>query len=201
VRHRHQPHRLGAQQAIVDLHVQRAIIQHRHNQQPDARLLPQELPGDDVRVVLHLRDHYRIVRAEAWPAPALRHQVDALRRVAGKHDLPPGGRVDERPNLLARAVISRGRLLAQTVDAAMHVGVGGLVVAAHRRDHLARLLAGGVAVQIHQRNAGADFLLKNREVLPYPVDIQRGCRCHGCCSVVAQIIRVSRRWDDPFPQV
>src|SRR6185503_7861928 len=53
--------------------------------------------------------------------------------------------------------------LAQRVDRAMNVGVGGLVVARHGFHHRARLLAGGGGVQIDERVA-VDDPRQDREV-------------------------------------
>src|SRR3546814_14397627 len=54
---------------------------------------------------------------------------------------------------LARALVEPGRALAEVMGAAMHVGVILLVGAAHRIEHLSRLLRRGGAVEEHQRTA------------------------------------------------
>ena len=47
----------------------------------------QHLPGDNIGVVFHFTDDDVITRPNIAIAPAVRHQVDALRRTANKHQL------------------------------------------------------------------------------------------------------------------
>ena len=81
------------------------------------------LPGDEIRVVLELGCQHDVARAEVREPPCIGDEVDRLGRVADEDDLARGRRVDERARLLARALESGGRALAELVDAAMHVRV------------------------------------------------------------------------------
>ena len=95
----------------------------RHVAQPSALLLAQDLPGDDVGVVLHLGDEHLVALADVAPAPRVGHQVDRLGGVEGEdraRRLP----VDESGDALARALEGVGRLARQLVDAAVDRRVG-----------------------------------------------------------------------------
>ena len=52
-----------------------------------ALLLAQELPGNDVRVVLHLRDQHHVAGGDVLPPPGEAHEVDRLGDVAGEDRL------------------------------------------------------------------------------------------------------------------
>ena len=110
------------------------------------------------------------------PAEALRHQVDALGRVAGEDDFAAGRGVQETLHLRAGGVVRRGRLLAEYVHTAVDVGVAVRVVAGEGVQHRARFLGRGGAVEIDQRPA-AHQAVQNRKVVPDPLDVEgRGRR-------------------------
>ena len=75
------------------------------------------------------------------------------------------GRVDEARGLRARALVERGRPLAQQMRRAMDVGVGVAIVVVHRLEHRRRLLAGVRAVEIDERLA-VHALGQDRKVRP-----------------------------------
>ena len=104
--------------------------------QPRAALLAEELPGDDVRVVLHLGDEHLVALAHVLAAPGVGDQVDRLGHVAGE-DRGAGLPAHEGGDPLARALEQLGGLARQRVDAAVDVGVGVAVVGVDRPDHLA----------------------------------------------------------------
>ena len=99
-----------------------------------AELLGQDHPRHDVGVVLHLGQEHGVAGAQVGPAPRLGHQVERLGRVLGEDDLVRRvGRADEAPGHHAGPLVERGGLLGGGVDAAVHVGVRRLVVAASWR--------------------------------------------------------------------
>ena len=76
---------------------------------------------------------------EVGPAPAVGDEVDGLGGVLGEDDLVLGfGRPDEPADLDAGLLVEAGRLLGDGVHAAVHVGVGGLVVVLGSRRARAR---------------------------------------------------------------
>jgi hypothetical protein len=71
------------------------------------------LPGDEVRVVLELGRNDDVAGAEIVEAPGVGDEVQRLGRAAREDDLARGGRVDEGPHLLARALEALGRPLGE----------------------------------------------------------------------------------------
>jgi len=129
-------------------------------------------------VVLHLGDDDLVTGTDPVAGSGLAehpgHQVHGLRRVLGEHHLVAAGRADERGDLVARALVQRGGLLRERVDAAVHVGVVLLVVLDERVEHLARLLRGRRVVQVHQRLVAMHQPRQDREVLADRLDVERG---------------------------
>ena len=143
-----------------------AAFVDRRDPQHNPFLFAQELPGDDVRVMLHGGDHHFVACLEHLPAPAAGHQVDGLRGTAHKDDLPGFTGVDELPHLDANVFISLGGALAQLMHAAMDVGIVRPVEAFLGLDHCQRLLAGGGIIEINE-GLPMHLLLQNREVLAH----------------------------------
>ena len=116
-----------------------------------------QLPRHDVGVVLHLGDDDLVARAAGprraavGPGDDVGDQVERLGGVLGEDDLGAVGGVDERGDLVARALVQRGRLLGEHVDAAVHVGVVPRVVVVDRVEDLPRLLRGRGVVEVDQR--------------------------------------------------
>ena len=133
--------RLEPQQDLEDVEAEDAVVGDRDELEVAVLLLDEELPRDEVGVVLHLGQDDRVAAADVPPAPRVGDEVDRLGRVAGEDDLVAVGRVDEprdpRPGLLVRG----GRLLADRVDPAVDVGVVLAVVVGDGIDDDARLLA------------------------------------------------------------
>ena len=104
-------------------------------------LLGQDLPRDEVRVVLHLGEHDRVPAVDVPATPRVRDEVDRLGGVADEDHLVAFRGVDEAGDGGASRFVRRGRPLADLVDAAVDVGRVLAVVAAERIDHELRLLA------------------------------------------------------------
>jgi len=124
----------------------RSSIQGTKN---DAPALPQQHPGHKVGVVLHDREHDLVALFKLPEAPAVHHQIDRLRGVAGKNNFAPAAGVEELCHLL----------------------VGLLVEALERLDHGAGALGRRGVVQIDQE-LPVNFALKDGEVLPDPEGVQ-----------------------------
>src|SRR5439155_252418 len=144
------------------------------------------LPGHEVRVVLELGRNDDVAGAETVEAPGVGDEVQRLGRAAREDDLARGGRVDERPYLLARALEALGRLLGEQVDAAMDVGVRRLVELAQLIQHLPRLLRGHRRVEVGER-LSVEAPLEDREVRAELVRVERGLACarrrDGLCGL------------------
>ena len=117
--------------------VEAAVVGEREPPQRRAGALGDQLPRHDVGVVLHLGDDDLVARAETaagtGPRDDVGDEVERLGGVLGEHHLGAVGGVDERGHLVAGALVERGGLLGQDVDAAVHVGVVPRVVVVDAR--------------------------------------------------------------------
>ena len=158
---------LGAvvEQAFVLVQQQFAVIIDGNNPQPRPLFLSQDLPGDNVGVMLHSGDDDFIAGANLLAAPGLRHQVDALGSAAHKDDFPVGGGVEQLARLFPGPFVGVSSPLAEGVHAAVDIGVFVGVVVDQRVDDRLGFLAGGGVVQIDQRLA-VDGLLQDGKVRP-----------------------------------
>ena len=155
----------------TQIHPQLAFVGDRNHLELRALLLADELPRDDVRVVLHLGDEHLVALADIRAAERLRDQVDGLGRAAHEDDLARVRRVQELLHLVAGLLVGARRPLAQQVHAAMDVGVVLGVAAHHRVDDGLRLLRRGGVVEIDERLA-VDLLVQDGEVLPDSLDVE-----------------------------
>ena len=126
-----------------------------------------EVPRHDVRVVLESRDQDPVAFLEVGPAPALRHQVDALGAAAYEDHFPVRGGIDEAADRFACLLEPLGGGLGEPVHAAMDVRVLLLVEAAFGVDDVAGLLSAGGAVEIDQRAGPAHLAREDGKVRPH----------------------------------
>src|SRR5947209_7718969 len=153
-----------------------AGIVHRRDAKQRAFFLAEQLPGDDVRVMLDGGDDDLVAGADVFAAPRLRDEVDALSRAAGEDDFFFVARVNELLHGRARFFVGiRGRF-AEVVHAAMNVRVFFGVVADDAIDHLPRLLCRRGVVEIDERTSAANGLREDGEVAADAVDVETGIR-------------------------
>ena len=148
-----------------------AGLRDRDDLERGARLLAQQLPRHDVRVMLERGDQDLIAGRKLRTRKALRNEIDAFGRAANEYDFLRVARIDEAPDVFACAFVGVGRALTQRMHAAMHVGVIALVVAGDRVDDRARTLARRGIVEIDERLA-VDLLRKDRKVAPNRSDVE-----------------------------
>ena len=100
VRHRADRQQAGAVEQCVEVReVEAEVGGQRDPAQFDAAFGREHLPGDDVGVVLHVREHDRVAGLQVRAGPRVRDEVDRLRRVAREDDLLDARRVDEAGDL------------------------------------------------------------------------------------------------------
>ena len=89
VRHLRDRDQLGAigQKLLELLDQEIAFVIDRRPFDHGAMALTQEVPGHDVRVMLHDGDHDLVAGLDVGLAPGRRHEVDRLGGVAGEDDL------------------------------------------------------------------------------------------------------------------
>src|SRR6478672_5150492 len=75
------------QEFIEPVEGERAIVEDRHEAKPGPRPFGEELPWDEVTVVLHLGEQNDVAGPKKLSSPGVRDEVDALGCSAGKHDL------------------------------------------------------------------------------------------------------------------
>ena len=161
-------HVAGGEFRCEVLAVQRSVRRDRRRHQRGPRARTGHLPRHDVRVVLEFRDEHGVAGTQHGAAVGLRHQVDGLCCAPCPDDLGGGRGMDAPGDALAGGLEGVGRGIGELVDAAMHVGVARLVVAADRVQDGARLLRRGGVVQVDDVVAAAD----EREVGADGIDVE-----------------------------
>src|SRR5690348_11913733 len=120
--------------------------------------------------MFHGGDENFISCTHALPPEAAGHQIDGFRGAANKDYFLVVAGVQETLNRHAGIFVGPGGPLAELVDAAMNVGTVMAVEALFGFNHRQWFLAGGGIVEIDERLA-MDRLVKNREILPHPLDV------------------------------
>ena len=165
--HRHQLG-LGPQQFFVFLHEEITGIVDGHDLDDDPRFVPEQLPGHDVGVMLHMGEDNLVAFLEEFASIGMGYQIDRRRDIAGKDDLVVFFGVEETGDLGAGLLVIVGGFLAQVIGAPMHVGVFTAIGLVHPLDYHFRLLGAGARIQKGDRIA---------------VDFQRQCRKVGADGV------------------
>ena len=158
------------------LHViqgEHAIGIDRNDLQFDSQPFPKQLPGDDVRMMLHGRDEYFISTFKRADAPRVGDQIDRFRGAPRVDDLVGGTGIDEVGDALPGGFESLGRLDAQFVRGPMDIGCSHGIVGVDGLDHRPRLGCRGGTVQIDQRLAVYGSL-QNRELGTDGINIENG---------------------------
>src|SRR5581483_5542738 len=135
----------------------------RDNLESCAYLLTQNLPRDNIRVMLHGGDDNLIASSEERPAVALCDQINGLGRPADEDDLASLSGGEELSHRLPGALVGLRRHFAQRMDATMHIRVVRRIIPADRIDHDLRFLTRGRIVKVDERFP-MDCLLSNREI-------------------------------------
>ena len=95
--------RLEPEEDLEHVEAQDAVVGDRDELEVAVLLLDEELPRNEVGVVLHLGQDDRVAPADVPAAPRVGDEVDRLGGVAGEDDLVAVGRVDEPRRRWARA--------------------------------------------------------------------------------------------------
>ena len=159
--------------------VELPVVGQRDVAEDRAGHLRRELPGHDVRVVLHVGEEDLVALLQELAPPPLGHEVQRFGGPAREHDRARVRSAEERRELGARALEGLRRLLTERVDPAVGVRVVVRVEVGDGVDHLTRLLGRGGRVQVDERVA-VDRALQDREVAPDPLDVQHARRGADC---------------------
>ena len=172
VGHIGQCHDLGLRSHRVDhgLRIQIAVhvcidpFQHR------TETFAQEVPGDDVGVVLHHGQNDLVAGLDAGHGPAVGDEIEGLGPVRDEDDLFFGGRSDEACDLGAYCFVIIGRQIGQEMQAAVNVGIFHFVCGVHRINDGLRFLSRRTIVQIDQSRI-VHLSRQDREVFADRFDI------------------------------
>ena len=147
-----------------------AIVVDRRPFDDNAVAFPEEMPGHDVGVVLHDREHDLIAFTEVRLAPGRGDEVDRFGDVAGEDDFLIAPGVDELRHFRARALVGLRRRVGEVVEAAMNIGVfAGVGLHEALKYRLGLLRRRGV-VEIDQRLA-VNLQGERRKILADTCDI------------------------------
>ena len=116
---------LGPDGGVQRLDIEAAVIAHIHPAQHRALALAQEMPGHDVGVMLHHRQHDLVARLDAGRKEGIGDQIDRLGAALGEDDLVFVRRTQEFLHRAAGGFISVGGRARQIMHAAMDIGVIG----------------------------------------------------------------------------
>ena len=110
-----------SEQLPVLVHQEFAAVIDRHDPERRSFLLGQNLPGNDVGMMLHGGDYDFITRLDMGCAITLGHEVNPFGRSPDKDDLTLFRGVDEPPDLGARLFVGLRGALAERVHAAVYI--------------------------------------------------------------------------------
>ena len=159
------------QQRLVSVLAQLAVVGDRDHPQGRPLFLAEPLPGDDVGVVLHPRDHDLVTGADVKASIRLGDKIDRLGGAPHENDLPVLPGVQKRLNPGPGLLEEPGRPIAEGMHAAMDVGVGRLVIPGHGLENRTRLLGRRGIVQVNQGRL-VDDLIQRGEHPPDSCDVQ-----------------------------
>ena len=149
VGHRREREQLRAVEELLEVgEVEQVVRPERDPPKLDVTFSGEDVPWNDVGVMLELGEDDGVTGTDIRPRPGIRDEVDRLRGVAHEHHFVWFVGAEERGHLRAR-VFERGRgFFRNRVDAAVHVCVGLAVQAIHRVEYLYGLLGrrGGVEI-------------------------------------------------------
>ena len=128
--HREQLH-LAGQDLLDAVQVEQAdIAGNGQVNQLSPRALSQQLPGNDIAVVLHLGEHDPVTGFDVLRAPRLGDEIYALGGAARENDFVRASGVNELGGTRPRGLEGGGGAVAQFVNAAVDIGVVVLVIVA-----------------------------------------------------------------------
>jgi hypothetical protein len=140
---------IGQQRCVgVQLHLTGVV--NRHRAQTRSHGLGEQLPRDDVGVVLERGEHDLVAGADPRPAKGVGQQVDALGGAADEDDLLRARRSQQPGDRRPRVLVRVGRARRKSVRAAMDVAVVPFIEAGHGIEHYAWLLRRGRVVEPHE---------------------------------------------------
>src|SRR6516165_9881318 len=165
--HRDEPG-AGRKQSLEGCKVEPAGDVHRCDDEANANPVAQQLPWHNIRMVFEFADQYLVALTQKCRTPALRDEVDPLRRVAHKDDLATVGGVEEAAHLVSRFLVELGRTRAQAINAAMHIRIVRTVIFCGAVDDRTGFLRAGCRIEKYK----IGVICKDREIAPQSAGIE-----------------------------
>ena len=120
--------------------------------------------------MFHLADNQFVAGIDITLRKRVSQRVDSLGAALGKHNLGAALGVDKLLHLHPRSLVNLGGFFAEIMHSAVYVAVVLSVKLHNGVEHALRFLSGGGVVEIY-KVVTVDFLVKNREVFAYIVDV------------------------------
>ena len=146
---------------------------HGYDTYGDTMACGLELPGDNVRVVLHDGDNDLVAGTHESLDERRGDKIGALCRAAREDDLIGRAGVDEAADCLAGRLMEVGGLLGEVVDTTVDIGVDIIILVGHGLYDTAGLLCRGGIVKIDEGTV-IDLAAENGEVGTHFLDIVHG---------------------------
>ncbi len=141
-------------QALFEfLDMEHALVIHRREDKLRALSLPDEMPGNDIGVMLHDRQEDFIALADIWHAISISDRIDRLSSVLREHNFVDGANVQKTANCFARLFISVCCSIREKMQTAMHICIFICVCMGNSVNDALRLLRRSTIIQINKRLA------------------------------------------------
>ena len=153
------------------IEIQFSCVRDRNRSHGGARFRSDELPWDDVSMVLHLGDEDFIAWLQAGAEEALGDEVGRFGGASDKENFPWLGGSQGLRDSLAGFVVARGGLHAEEMHASMDVGIVLTIEIGNRVNDHVRLLSRGGIVEIDER-LSVHLSTEDREVRTHACHVQ-----------------------------
>ena len=138
-------------QLFVLIQQKLASVIHRNDFNGNPPLGSQQLPGNDIAVMLHNGENHLIPLLHKLFTEAGHKQIDTFRRTAGKDDFIRTAGIDKLPHRLTRRLVQLRSLLRKEMHTTMHIGVDRIVLVRNGVHHLTGLLRSRTVIKVNQR--------------------------------------------------
>src|SRR5439155_23284962 len=170
VRHGYQS-RFWSNQRARCWEVEDALVRNWNRSHLCAGVGGNHLPGQQIAVVLRLRDDDLVAGLEISLAPGAGREIDRLRRIPDEDHRARVRRADKARDLDPNLFVLRRRLFGEDVDAAMDVRVGILIIPRYGLDDRAWFLRGRGIIQVDQWLT-VDLAREDRKIGPHALHVQ-----------------------------
>src|SRR5579863_3708251 len=147
------------------------VIVDRSDLKVRSLFFTENLPGNNVRMVLHGCDQHLVAFSYKSSAIGVGHEIDCFGCAANKNDFPDVSCIQKPLHGLPRCFMCVRRLCGEVMYSTMNVGVLLFIVAGNCADHGLGLLRCGRIIEVHQFLA-VDWARKNGEIVAYAVHIE-----------------------------